>query len=78
MTIKAADQPAHPRGLISFFVIHSLESIIAKFSTCKVLFILASLCSWAECLPGHVAIPEARNSRDEAHIVHDVTTVKPE
>ena len=30
---KGADQSAHPRRLISTFVIHSLESIISKLDT---------------------------------------------
>ena len=30
---KAANQPAHPRSLISAFVFHSLESIVAKLAT---------------------------------------------
>ena len=30
---KGADQPAHPRRLISTFVIHFLESIISKLAT---------------------------------------------
>ena len=30
---KGADQPAHPRILISAFVIHFLESIISKLAT---------------------------------------------
>ena len=33
---KGADQPAHPRGLISTFVISSFESIISKLATCKI------------------------------------------
>ena len=33
---KGADQPAHPRSLISTFVIHFLESIISKLATCKI------------------------------------------
>ena len=37
---KGADQPAHPRNLISAFVLRSLESIISKLAP-----ILASLCS---------------------------------
>ena len=34
---KDADQPAHPRRLISAFVIRLLESIIAKLATSKLL-----------------------------------------
>ena len=30
---KGAEQPAHPRSLISAFVIHLLESIISKLAT---------------------------------------------
>ena len=32
-----ADQPAHPRSLISAFVIHFLESIISRFATSQIL-----------------------------------------
>ena len=34
---KSADQPAHPRSLISAFVIQVLESIISKLATSKFL-----------------------------------------
>ena len=33
---KGADQPAHPRSLISAFVIHLLESIISGLATSKI------------------------------------------
>ena len=35
---KGADQPGHPRSLISAFVIGLLESIIIKVATCKISF----------------------------------------
>ena len=35
--IKGADQPAHPRSLISAFVIRSLKSIISKLATSEIL-----------------------------------------
>ena len=35
---KGADQPAHPRSLISTFVIHLLESIISRLATNKFHF----------------------------------------
>ena len=35
---KGADQPAHPRSLISAFVIHLLESIISTLATNKLSF----------------------------------------
>ena len=31
--IRGADQPTHPRGLISAFIVRSLESIINKLAT---------------------------------------------
>ena len=34
---KGADQPAHPRSLISVFVIHLLEIVISRLATCKIL-----------------------------------------
>ena len=33
---KCADQPAHPRSLISAFVIRLLESIISRLATSKI------------------------------------------
>ena len=36
--ITGADQPAHPRSLISAFVVLFLESIICKFATGKISF----------------------------------------
>ena len=38
---KDADQPAHPRSLISAFVIHVLESIRSKLSASENLFFLS-------------------------------------
>ena len=41
---KGADQPAHPRNLISAFVIHCLDSIISLVSIAKIAsFWLASV-----------------------------------
>ena len=37
---KCADQPAHPRRLISAFVIHFLKSIISKLATIEIAFFL--------------------------------------
>ena len=46
---KGADQPAHPRNLISSFVIHVLESIISRHAMKENFYFLASLCSWGKC-----------------------------
>ena len=43
---KGADQPAHPRSLISAFVVRYLDSIICILATSKISR-LASFCSWA-------------------------------
>ena len=63
-----ADQPAHPRSLISAFVIRFFESIVRNLATGEISF-LASLCSWGDwflsCL---VRNPEDRVSRDEAQL----------
>ena len=40
-----ADQPAHPRSLISPFVIRILESTKSKLATSEISVFLASLCS---------------------------------
>ena len=41
---KDADQPGHPRSLISTFVIHSYESNISKLATSKIsIFQLVSV-----------------------------------
>ena len=42
---KGADQPAHPRRLISAFVIRYSESIISKLATSKIPIFPASFCS---------------------------------
>ena len=36
---KGADQPACSCSLISTFIIHSMESVISKHATCKILAI---------------------------------------
>ena len=66
---KGADQPAHPRSLISAFVICLLESIIYKLATSKIS-ILRLVCVVEETglsltLFGN---PEDRFYRDEGHI----------
>ena len=54
---KGADQPAHPRSLISTFVVHCLDSIIPLVSIPEISYLyLAS-----------VAHPKERFSHDVAH-----------
>ena len=67
---KGADQPAHPRRLISAFVIRFLESIISKLATSEISIFLASFCSWGEWFESHfVGHPEDRFCCDKAHIL---------
>ena len=40
MNNTGADQPAHPRSLISAFVIHLLESIISKLAKNEISILL--------------------------------------
>ena len=44
---KGADQPAHPRSLISVFVVRCLDNIIPLIFCIRNFKPLASLCSWA-------------------------------
>ena len=45
---KGADQPAHPRSLISAFIIHLLESIISRLATSRIsIFKLVSVAEQA-------------------------------
>ena len=43
---KGADQPVHPRSLISAFVVRCLDSITTELAKAKISR-LASVCSWA-------------------------------
>ena len=66
---KGADQPAHPRSLISAFVVCGLDSIIPLVSISKISSLcLASVAAQASLSLMLVANPENRFSRDEAHI----------
>ena len=69
---KGADQPAHPRSLISAFFVHCLDSIIPLLAIAEIKFkILASLISLAGRFESYlVANAEDRFSRDVAHFKH--------
>ena len=66
-TKKGADKPAHPRSLISTFVVRCRDSIISL--VCNFMT-LASFCGctgrFESCL---VENPEYRFSRDQAHVM---------
>ena len=62
---KGADQPAHPRSLISAFIVHCLDGIICLVAISEI----SSFCGWAGWFVSYlVANPEDRFSRDEAHL----------
>ena len=58
---KGADQPAHPRSLISTFFVHCLDNIIPLVSISEI--------SAGSNLP-RAKKPEDSFSRDEAHMSH--------
>ena len=73
---KGADQPAHPRSLISAFVVRCLDSVMSLVSVTKISsLMLASVAeqaslslTWSETL-------ENSFSHDEAHINMDFLNV---
>ena len=66
---KGADQPAHPRRLISAFVIRFLESTISKLATSEIsIFQLVPVAEETGLRLALSQTPEDRFSRDEAPI----------
>ena len=60
---------AHPRSLISTFVVRYFDSIIPILANSKNFKTLAGLCSWAGRFESYlVANPEDMFSRDETHM----------
>ena len=67
---KGADQPAHPRSLISTFVVRSLDSINTCSFCIRNFKPLPSFYCWAGRFVSYlVANPEDRFSRDEDHAI---------
>ena len=67
---KGADQPAHPRNLISAFVVRCLDSIIPLLAISKKLKTLDSFWSRAAQFESHlVGHPKYRFPRDEAQYI---------
>ena len=66
---KGADKPAHMCRLISIYVIHLLESIILKLTTCEILrfkLICVAVAGWFEY--HFVGNSEDRVCQVEAHL----------
>ena len=71
---KGADQPAHPRSLISTFVVRCLDSRICILAISKVLIPwLASVTEQAELNLIWSQIPEDKFSYDAAHMLWVLT-----
>ena len=67
---KGADQPAHPRSLISAFVVRCLDSVMSLVSVTKISsLILSSVAEQASLSLTWSETPEDTFSHDEAHMV---------
>ena len=67
---KGADQPAHPRSLISAFVVRCLDIIISILPVSKIWRLkLASVAEQVGLSLNWSQIPDDRLSRDEAQII---------
>ena len=66
---KGADQPAHPRSLISAFIVLSLDSVMSLVSVTKISsLILAFVAEQAGLNLTRSETPEDTFSYDEAHV----------
>ena len=66
---KGADQPAHPRSLISAFVVRCLDSVMSLVSVPKLSSLtLASVAEQASLSLTWSETPEDTFSHDEAHL----------
>ena len=67
---KGADQPAHPRSLISAFVVHCIDSVMSLVSVTKISsLMIASVAEDAGLSLTWLEIPEDTFSHDEAQIL---------
>ena len=69
---KGADQPAHPRSLISAFVVRCLDSVVSLVSVIKISSLMpASVAERASLSRTGRKPPEDMFSHDEAHVQCD-------
>ena len=72
---KGADQTAHPRSLISAFVVHCLDSIMTFVSVNKISsLMLASVAEQAGLSLTWSETPEDTFCHDEAHMYVNINT----
>ena len=73
---KGADQPAHPRSLISAFVVCCLDSVISLVSVTKISsLMLASIAEQAGLSLTWSETPKDTFSHDEAQLNFNTSTV---
>ena len=66
---KGADQPAHPRSLISAFVVCCLDSVMSLVSVTKISSLMvASVAEQASLSLTRSETPEDKFSHDVAHL----------
>ena len=66
---KGADQPAHPRSLISAFVVRCLDNVMSLVSVTKISsLMLASVAEEASLSLTWSETPDDTFSHDEAHL----------
>ena len=74
MNNTGADQPVHPRSLISAFI-RFLKSIICNLVTDEIsIFLLVSVAEETGMKLSFFRNPEDKFSRDEAHIMYVAST----
>ena len=67
---KGADQPAHPRSLISAFVVRCLDSVMSLVSVTNISSLMpVSVAEQASLSLTWSETPEDTFSHDEAHII---------
>ena len=70
---KGADQPAHPRSLISAFVVRCLDSIMSLVSGTNISsLMLASVAAQVSLSLTWLETPEDTFSHDEAHLFSSI------
>ena len=74
---KGADQPAHPRSLISAFVVHCLDSVMSLVSVTKISsLMLVSAAEQASLSLTWLETPEDTFSHDEAQIFFELSVIR--
>ena len=74
---KGADQPAHPRSLISTFVVRCRDTVISLVSVTKISsLMLASVAEQASLSLTWSGTPEDTFSHGEAHLFYELIQIK--